>query len=259
MARIVSPIYLVGAGPGDPDLLTVKAYRLLREVDVVVYDKLVSPAIMDLIPRGTTRIFAGKQARNHHMPQEDINDLLVDLAIAGRRVLRLKGGDPFVFGRGAEEVMHLAKHQVPFEIVPGITSSTGCTAYAGIPLTHRDLAHSVRFITGHTQDPEGLALNWESLADPDTTLVIYMGLINIHEITARLMAHGLDAETPAAAINQGTRPEQQVLTTTLKWLAKDVSAAQVTGATLLVIGKVVGLADQLAWFPPATISSVQAK
>ena len=259
MAHILSPVYLVGAGPGVPDLLTVKAYRLFREVDVVVYDKLVSPAIMDLIPPGTTRIFAGKQARNHHMPQEDINDLLVDLAITGRKILRLKGGDPFVFGRGAEESLHLAKHGVPFEIVPGITSSTGCTAYAGIPLTHRDLAHSVRFITGHTQDIDGLKLNWESLADPDTTLVIYMGLINIREITEQLMAHGLDAETPAAAINQGTRPEQRVLSTTLKWLAEDISTAQITGATLLVIGKVAGLADQLAWFPRAAIPEAKAK
>ena len=259
MKDILSPVYLVGAGPGDPDLLTVKAFRLLREVDVVVYDKLVSPAIMDLIPAGITRIFAGKQARNHHMHQEDINDLLFDLATAGRKVLRLKGGDPFVFGRGAEEALNLARRGIPFEIVPGITSSTGCTAYAGIPLTHRDLAHSVRFVTGHTQSNNGLELNWESLADPDTTLVIYMGLFNIHEITEQLMAHGLDAETPAAAINQGTRPEQRVLKTTLERLAMDVSVAHITGATLLVIGKVAGLADQLAWFPNAAIPDAQAK
>ncbi len=259
MAHTTSPVYLVGAGPGDPDLLTLKAYRLFHEVDVIVYDKLVSPAIMDLIPAGTTRIFAGKQARNHYMPQEEINALLVDLAMAGRKILRLKGGDPFVFGRGAEEVMHLAKNSIPFEIVPGITSSTGCSAYAGIPLTHRDYAHSVRFITGHTKDTNGLELNWESLVDPDTTLVIYMGLININEITERLMDHGLDAETPAAAINQGTRPEQRVLCTKLKWLARDVSAAQISGATLLVIGKVAGLADQLAWFPHATVPDAKVK
>ncbi len=259
MAPNLNPVYLVGAGPGDPDLLTMKAFRLLREVDVVIYDKLVSPAIMDLIPPGITRIFAGKQARNHHMPQNDINDLLVDLAMAGRKILRLKGGDPFVFGRGGEEALHLAKRGIPFEIVPGITSSTGCTAYAGIPLTHRDLAHSVRFVTGHTQDSDGLELNWQSLADPDTTLVIYMGLTNVRRITERLIAHGLDAETPAAAINHGTRPEQQVLNTTLERLVEDISSAQITGATLLVIGKVAALADQLSWFPQAVTAAVQAK
>ena len=259
MLRPLSPVYLVGAGPGDPDLLTVKAFRLLREVDVVVYDKLVSPAIMDLIPPGITRIFAGKQARNHHLPQKDINDLLVDLAMAGRKILRLKGGDPFVFGRGGEEALHLAKRGIPFEIVPGITSSTGCAAYAGIPLTHRDFAHSVRFVTGHTQDPDGLELNWQSLADPDTTLVIYMGLTNVGKIAERLIAHGLDAKTPASAINYGTRPEQRVLNTTLDRLVGDISGAQITGATLLVIGKVAGLADQLSWFNHSLAPAAQAK
>ncbi|MEK9726298.1 MAG: uroporphyrinogen-III C-methyltransferase, partial [Rhodospirillaceae bacterium] len=188
---IVSPVYLVGAGPGDPDLLTVKAHRLIQSVDVVIYDKLVAPAIIDLIPKGTTRIFAGKQARNHFMPQKEINKLLVDLARAGRRVMRLKGGDPFVFGRGGEEALHLAQAGIPFEVVPGITSSAGCAAYAGIPLTHRGLAHGVRFVTGHTQDKDGLELNWASLADPDTTLVSYMGLTNVREIAERLIGAGL--------------------------------------------------------------------
>lgn len=255
---IVSPVYLVGAGPGDPDLLTVKAHRLIQSVDVVIYDKLVAPAIIDLIPKGTTRIFAGKQARNHFMPQKEINKLLVDLARAGRRIMRLKGGDPFVFGRGGEEALHLAQAGIPFEVVPGITSSAGCAAYAGIPLTHRGLAHGVRFVTGHTQDKDGLELNWASLADPDTTLVVYMGLTNVREIAERLIDAGLDAATPAAAINYGTRPEQKVLTSTLARLADDVDGAGLTGATLLVIGKVAGLAEDLAWFPDAAEPGRQA-
>ncbi len=243
------PVYLVGAGPGDPDLLTVKALRLIGSVDVIVYDKLVSPAILDLIPVGTTRIFAGKQARDHFMPQEEINDLLVDLARDRRRVMRLKGGDPFVFGRGGEEALHLAAHNIPFEIVPGITSSAGCAAYAGIPLTHRDFAHGVRFVTGHTQGANGLDLNWRSLADPDTTLVVYMGLTNVREIATKLVEAGLSAGMPAAAINQGTRPEQRVLSSTLGGLADEIEKHEISGATLLVIGKVAGLADQLSWFP----------
>jgi len=246
---VAHPVYLVGAGPGDPDLLTVKALRLIQSVDVIVYDKLVSTAIIDLIPVGTTRIFAGKQARDHHMPQEDINDLLADLAGGGRRVMRLKGGDPFVFGRGGEEALHLAARNIPFEIVPGITSSAGCAAYAGIPLTHRNLAHGVRFVTGHTQGENGLDLNWESLADPDTTLVVYMGLTNVREISTKLIEAGLNGETPAAAINQGTRPDQRVLTTTLANLADEIESQQIKGATLLVIGKVADLGAQLSWFP----------
>lgn len=246
--KTVHPVYLVGAGPGDPDLLTVKAMRLIENVDVVVYDKLVSDAIMDLIPAGTTRIFAGKQARNHYMPQPDINSLLVDLAASGRKVMRLKGGDPFVFGRGGEEALHLAANDVPFEVVPGITSSAGCAAYAGIPLTHRDLAHGVRFVTGHTQGDNGLDINWQSLADPDTTLVIYMGLTNVREIAVQLIKAGLPAATPAAAINQGTRPEQKVVISALDRLADDIERHAIRGATLLVIGQVAGLADRLSWF-----------
>ena len=169
----IHPVYLVGAGPGDPDLLTVKAQRLMEEIDVVVFDKLVADPILELFPHWVEKIFAGKQASNHYMPQEKINNLLVDLANLGRKVMRLKGGDPFVFGRGGEEALHLAKHGIPFEVVPGITSSAGCAAYAGIPLTHRDFAHGVHFVTGHTQGPDGLALDWENLADPETTLVIF--------------------------------------------------------------------------------------
>ncbi len=247
----IVPVAIVGAGPGDPDLLTVKALRLLTTADVIVYDKLVSDAILDLVPAGTSRIFAGKQARNHHMPQPEINDLLVSLAQSLRRVVRLKGGDPFVFGRGGEDALHLAHHRIPFEIVPGITSSAGCAAYAGIPLTHRGLAHGVRFVTGHIQTDDALDLNWASLADPDTTLVVYMGLMNIGEITERLIAHGMPADLPAAALNLGTRPEQRTLITTLAELPNTTSAADLRGATLIIIGRVVSLANELQWFADA--------
>lgn len=242
------PVAIVGAGPGDPDLLTVKALRLIEAAEVVVYDKLVSDAILALIPAGCSRIFAGKQARNHHMPQDDINGLLVNLARSGRRVVRLKGGDPFVFGRGGEEALHLARAHIPFEVVPGITSSAGCAAYAGIPLTHRGLAHSVRFITGHLATEGALDLDWRGLADPETTLVVYMGLTNLDTICRELIRHGLPADTPAAAINQGTRPAQRTVLSTLKNLPQDVETAAISGATLLVIGKVVGLAGDLEWF-----------
>ena len=246
------PVMLVGAGPGDPELLTVKALRAVEAADVIVYDKLVSEPILALARKGTTLIFAGKQAKRHHMPQEETNALLVRLARAGRRVVRLKGGDPFVFGRGGEEALHLAAHGIPFEIVPGITSSAGCAAYAGIPLTHRGLAHGVRFVTGHTVDGETLNLNWHSLADPDTTLVVYMGLTHLTRIARNLVAYGLPADTPAAAINLGTRPEQRTVTAPLSKLAAAVDDAGLTGATLIVIGRVVGLAPQLQWFEPAT-------
>ncbi len=244
----VHPVMLVGAGPGDPDLLTVKAHRLLSSVEVVVYDRLVARAILDLIPDGVERIFAGKQASNHYMPQDAINGLLVDLARAGKRVARLKGGDPFVFGRGGEEALHLVRNGIPFEVVPGITSSAGCAAYAGIPLTHRGLAHGVRFVTGHTTGDQPLDLDWRSLADPDTTLVVYMGLTNVAEISAQLTAHGLPGETPVAVINMGTRPTQRTFVTTLGELPTTVEAEKPKGATLFVIGRVVSLADELAWF-----------
>lgn len=240
-------VYIVGAGPGDPDLLTVKASRLIREADVVVYDKLVSPAILELIPAGTTRIFAGKVARHHHMPQADINSLLVSLARSCRVVLRLKGGDPFVFGRGGEEAAHLATAGVPYEVVPGITSASACSAYAGIPLTHRDLAHGVRYVTGHTKDDEDLELDWHRLADPETTLVVYMGRTSARRISERLIVHGLDPGTPAAAIVNGTRPDQQSIVTTLAGLPDRLEALAMPAPTLIVIGRVVALAGTLAW------------
>ncbi|MBK8176133.1 MAG: uroporphyrinogen-III C-methyltransferase [Rhodospirillales bacterium] len=251
-AESVHPVYLVGAGPGDPDLLTVKAVRALQEADVVVYDKLVSAAILDLIPAGATRIFAGKVARNHHMQQAEINALLVGLAKSGRRVVRLKGGDPFLFGRGGEEALALAGHGLSFVIVPGVTSASGCTAYAGIPLTHRGLAHGVRFVTGHTQDEDRLELNWQSLADPETTLVVYMGRINVQRIAEQLIAHGLAADTPAAVIVDGTRADQASIVTNLSSLPECVEQIGRAAPTLLVIGRVAALAGALSWFAPTS-------
>jgi len=241
---------LVGAGPGDPDLLTVKAARAITQADVIVYDRLVSDAIMDMIPARIVRIFAGKTARNHHMPQDEINALLIELAGQGKKVVRLKGGDPFVFGRGGEEALHLARHAIAFEIVPGITSSAGCASYAGIPLTHRGLSHGVRFVTGHTQEGFDLDLNWQSLADPDTTLVIYMGLTNIRRIAKELIAAGMPATQPAAALNRGTRPDQKILKANLSTLPDKIAEANLSGATLIIIGRVVELSEELAWFKP---------
>lgn len=248
MTRPPSCVYIVGAGPGDPDLLTVKALRLLGAAEVVVYDKLVSDDILALIPPGATRIFAGKVARHHHMPQDQINGLLVNLARSGRTVVRLKGGDPFFFGRGGEEAAHLAAHGIAYEIIPGITSASGCTAYAGIPLTHRGIAHSVRFITGHAKEDEPLELDWASLADAETTLVVYMGRITVRQICSRLIAHGRAPSTPAAVVVNGTRADQEVVVTELARLAERVEALDLAAPTLLVIGEVVALAEALRWF-----------
>jgi len=251
MSDIIHPVHLVGAGPGDPDLLTVKALRLLRDAEVVVYDRLVSEAILDLIPEGTTRVFVGKASRNHVMPQEQINETLANIARGGRRVVRLKGGDPLVFGRGSEEAMHLTEQGIQFELVPGITAASACTAYAGIPLTHRGLAKSVRFVTGHAQAGKPLDLNWDSLADPDTTLVIYMGLTNVDMISKQLITAGLDPATPACAIQNGTLPDQRTLLTTLGEIPDCVADMNIKAPTILVIGSVVGLAEDLGWLNPA--------
>ena len=254
-----SSVAIVGAGPGDPDLLTVKALRLIEAAEVVVFDRLVSTAILDLVPKGATRIFAGKTARDHHMPQDDINALLVRLAESGRRVVRLKGGDPFVFGRGGEEALHLADHGISFEVVPGITSSAGCAAYAGIPLTHRGLSKSVRFVTGNRQNNQGLDLDWQDLADPETTLVIYMGRTNVRIIADQLVAAGLASETPSAVIYNGTLPDQKTIITRLDGLADAVEATGLAAPTLLVIGKVVSLAEPLDWFRPAVEEDEKAR
>lgn len=240
-------VYLVGAGPGDPDLLTRKAYRLLQEADVVVYDRLVAEEILDLIPAGTSRIFVGKATGNHHMSQEDINALLANLACRARMIVRLKGGDPLIFGRGSEEALHLAQQGVRFEIVPGITAASACTTYAGIPLTHRGLAGSVRFVAGHCRTDQPLELDWQSLADPDSTLVIYMGLANLVEIQQQLIVAGLDAQTPAALIENGSTPRQRRILTTLGNLAQTASEQQVVSPALAVIGRVVSLAGEMDW------------
>ncbi|HYG85552.1 MAG TPA: uroporphyrinogen-III C-methyltransferase [Azospirillum sp.] len=243
-------VYLVGAGPGDPDLLTVKALRLIREAEVVVFDRLVSPAILDLIPAGCTRIYAGKALRRHDMPQDDINRLLLKLAQSGRTVVRLKGGDPFVFGRGSEEAEHLARHGIRFEVVPGITAAAGCSTYAGIPLTHRGLANGVRFLTGHRQNDGKLDYDWRRLADPDCTLVVYMGLTTLPEIVAGLLDAGLPPDTPAAAVQNGTTSGQRRVLSTLAVLPDAVAQACLAAPATLVIGKVVALAETLSWFVP---------
>ncbi|NQV46270.1 MAG: uroporphyrinogen-III C-methyltransferase [Rhodospirillaceae bacterium] len=255
----LSPVMIVGAGPGDPDLLTVKAARALKEADVVVYDRLVSDLILDLLPPETERMFAGKAARDHHMSQDKINELLVSLTKGGRRVVRLKGGDPFIFGRGSEEALYLAKHNVPFEIVPGITASAGCGAYAGIPLTHRGMATGVRFVTGHCRDGHHLDLNWKSLADPDTTLVIYMGLINVKKISDELIKAGLAADTPAGAIERGTTADQRTILTTLSELPECIENANLKAPSLLIIGRVVDLANELGWNVPAINCDAEVK
>ena len=240
MTSVAEPwVHLVGAGPGDPELLTVKAARVLARADAVVYDRLVGDGVLDLVPRGAMRIFVGKASSAHHMSQGEINDLLVRLARPGRVVVRLKGGDPFTFGRGSEEAAHLARHGVPFAVIPGVTAAAGCAAAAGIPLTHRGLASGVRFLTGHCRAGVGLDLNWRSLADPDTTLVVYMGLANLPEISARLIAAGLPATTPAAAIASGTTPEQRICSATLGELPERVRAEALEAPVLIVIGRVV--------------------
>ncbi len=253
-------VYLVGAGPGDPDLLTVKAHRLIREAEVVVYDRLVGAGIVDLIPRRAERVFVGKAPRNHAVPQHEINAILVRLGLDGRKVVRLKGGDPYVFGRGSEEALALAANGIPFEIVPGVTAATGCGAYAGIPLTHRGLATGVRFVTGHGKDDEALEHNWASMADPNTTLVLYMALMNLGEIRAKLVAAGMDPAIPAAVVAAGTTERQMVCTGTLGDLPDRLAGADLPSPCLIIIGRVVSLAPQLAWFeaPEPLLEAVNA-
>ena len=239
-------VYLVGAGPGDPELLTLKALRLMQQADVIIYDRLVSPAIMELCRRDAEKIYVGKARSNHSVPQDGINALLVDYAAQGKRVCRLKGGDPFIFGRGGEEIQELFEAGITFQVVPGITAASGCSAYAGIPLTHRDYAQSVRFLTGHLKEgsPE---LPWQELVYENQTLVLYMGLVGLEKICAKLIEHGQRPNMPVALISKGTTPEQQVVVGTLVDIASKVEEHQIQAPTLTIIGEVVRLREQLQW------------
>lgn len=243
----VGEVYLVGAGPGDPDLLTFRALRLMQQADVVLYDRLVSDGIMELVRRDADRIYVGKRQKLHAVPQQEINQQLVDLALQGKRVLRLKGGDPFIFGRGGEEIELLAHHNIPFQIVPGITAASGCSTYAGIPLTHRDFAQSVRFITGHLKD-DTINLHWPELAVSNQTLVFYMGLTGLKQICEALIQHGRSPSTPGALIEKGTTADQRVIVSDLAHLADEVAEHDVRAPTLLIIGEVVSLQEKLSWF-----------
>ncbi|WP_312059301.1 siroheme synthase CysG [Pantoea septica] len=237
-------VTLVGAGPGDAGLLTLKGLQQIQQADVIVYDRLVSEEILSLVRRDAERIFVGKRAGHHCVPQEQINQLLLEQAQRGRRVVRLKGGDPFIFGRGGEELEALAAHHIPFSVVPGVTAASGCSAYSGIPLTHRDHAQSVRLVTGHLQQKN--KLEWEKLAAEQQTLVFYMGLSQAPHIQQQLMRHGMRGDMPAALIENGTSTRQRVVTGTLDRLSE--LAQQVESPSLIIIGSVVSLRDRLRWF-----------
>ncbi|CAG1010415.1 uroporphyrin-III C-methyltransferase / precorrin-2 dehydrogenase / sirohydrochlorin ferrochelatase [Burkholderiales bacterium] len=242
-------VYLVGAGPGDPELLTLRALKLMQRADVALYDNLISGEVLALLPATTERIYVGKERANHAMRQEEINELMVRLAKAGKRVLRLKGGDPFVFGRGGEEIDTLSARRVRFEVVPGITAALGVAAYAGIPLTHRDHAQSCLFVTGHLKDGS-MDLDWTALTRPRQTIVVYMGLTALPALCERLVEHGLARSTPAAVVQHGTSRDQRVVTGTLATLAGRAARARLKAPTLIIIGSVVTLRDRLDWFSP---------
>jgi len=247
-------VYLVGAGPGDPDLLTFRALRLMQQCDVCVYDKLVSPEVMELVRRDAELIYVGKSRDQHTLPQVEINELLARLALQGKRVLRLKGGDPFIFGRGGEEIETLMEQGVPFQVVPGITAANGVSSYAGIPLTHRDYAQACLFITGHLKNGTigngTIDMDWVAMSRPRQTVVIYMGLVGLADICQQLIVHGVSADMPCAVIQQGTTQRQRVVTATLSDLAEKVAEAGMKPPCLTIIGEVVKLREKLNWFEP---------
>ena len=243
----VGEVYLIGAGPGDPELMTFKALRLLQRADIVLHDRLVNPDIVAMARRDAEKLYVGKQRSDHSVPQDRINELLVELALQGKRVARLKGGDPFVFGRGGEEIELLAQKKIPFQVVPGITAANAAACYAGIPLTHRDYAQSVRFVTGHTRDGK-LQHRWEEFLSDTETLVFYMGLVGLPIICAQLIAHGRPANTPVALIERATLPQQRLLSGTLATIESLVESAKPQAPTLIIVGRVVELADRLRWY-----------
>jgi uroporphyrin-III C-methyltransferase/precorrin-2 dehydrogenase/sirohydrochlorin ferrochelatase len=240
-------VYLVGGGPGDPDLLSFRALRLMQQADVVVYDRLVAKPILELTRKDADRIYVGKERNVHAMRQEEINALLVELAKQGKRVVRLKGGDPFIFGRGGEEIDTLSAEGIPFQVVPAVTAASGCAAYSGIPLTHRDYAQSVTFVTGHLKDGT-MNLNWEQLAQPHQTVVFYMGLMGLPVICKELMARGVPPEKPIALVQQGTTEKQRVYTGTLATINEIVEREQPKPPTLIIVGEVVELQEKLSWY-----------
>ena len=240
-------VYLVGAGPGDPDLLTLRALRLMYQADIVLYDRLVSKEILEKVRPDSELISVGKSGTSHTVEQGKINDMLISFSKEGKKVLRLKGGDPFIFGRGGEEIEELAKEGIPFQIVPGITAASGCGSYAGIPLTHRDCAQSVRFLAGHMKDGK-LKLDWKNLVSSQQTLVFYMGLLSINTICEKLIKHGMDSSTPIAAIEHGTTRNQRVIVSKLREISSVLDKGNFESPTLLIIGDVVTLRERLSWY-----------
>ncbi len=245
--QVGGEVYLVGAGPGDPDLLTLRALRLMHKADVVLYDRLVSPEILLKLRPDAQKIYVGKRSADHAVPQETINEMLTRLAKEGKRVLRLKGGDPFIFGRGGEELESLAAAGIPFQIVPGITAASGCASYAGIPLTHRDYSQSVRFLTGHTKDGR-VPLEWDILVKEQQTLVFYMGLAGLPLICDQLLKHGMSSTTPVAVVQQGTTQTQRVVVGNLDRIADLAVEKEIQAPTIIIIGEVVKLHQSLSWF-----------